>query len=228
MSTSGVSNLSGVNALQDIKGVSLETLLFTVLAERQNLCDKEVRRTVEGMQSKNQLLSKISQAQANVTASKKQFPPDAKGTNLLDGYKQAKDLSKDKKAELDKVPADAQTDPALRLTQQEAVANKWADGPEKAGTLERIALAREALGAGFSTNTSYQNITSLVNGDISKDGLDVLEVKLKSQSDAIANETTLDQITMQSWLGKLTNVQNMISTLTKKFDDLAAGIIRNM
>ena len=228
MSTSGVSNLSGVNALQDIKGVSLETLLFTVLAERQNLCDKEVRRTVEGMQSKNQLLSKISHAQANVTASKKQFPPDAKGTNLLDGYKQAKDLSKDKKAELDKVPADAQTDPALRLTQQEAVANKWADGPEKAGTLERIALAREALGAGFSTNTSYQNITSLVNGDISKDGLDVLEVKLKSQSDAIANETTLDQITMQSWLGKLTNVQNMISTLTKKFDDLDAGIIRNM
>lgn len=226
MSTSGVTNLSGVSAVHAPQ-ISIEIMVLTVLAARERECDNQVRRMLGGMQLKNKQLAANAQAQANITALKSQFPSGAKGDAKLDGNTDAfkNGLTDAQKLELSGAAANANTEPDKRIAQNEEIVRKWPDSPQKTATLERCALARMALNVGFSTNTGHQDINSLIKGDISFDGLETLDVKLKAESDAIGQETAIDQIGLQSWIGKLNNIITLLSTMVKKFEEMVAGII---
>lgn len=86
-------------------------------------------------------------------------------------------------------------------------------------------FCQSGLANGTLTDADAANIMS---GDFKKSDLDALEVSIKNEQDKIGSMNTRDQIDIQKLTNQIDQINNLISTLTKKFNEAATGVINKI
>jgi hypothetical protein len=88
-------------------------------------------------------------------------------------------------------------------------------------------MAEAAQNYGLNNGNNADPLAFAVN-DMNLGAVETLQTQIKTQTDALGNETQLDQIGLQSAMNKAQNTAQLLSTLVKKFDDTHASINRNI
>ena len=86
-------------------------------------------------------------------------------------------------------------------------------------------FCEQGMANGTLTDADVANIKS---GDFKKSDLEALEVAIKNEQDKIGSMNTRDQIDIQKLTNQIDQINNLISTLTKKFNEGATGVINKM
>ncbi len=81
------------------------------------------------------------------------------------------------------------------------------------------------LANGTLTDADVKNIKS---GDFKKSDIEALEVSIKNEQDKINSINTRDQIDIQKITNQIDQLNNLISTLTKKFNEASTSVINRM
>lgn len=97
------------------------------------------------------------------------------------------------------------------------------EGRQFMGTVDTF--CQSGLANGTLTDADAANIMS---GDFKKSDLDALEVAIKNEQDKIGSMNTRDQIDIQKLTNQIDQINNLISTLTKKFNEGATGVINKI
>jgi len=97
------------------------------------------------------------------------------------------------------------------------------EGRQFMGTVDTF--CQSGLANGTLTEADAANIMS---GDFKKSDLDALEVAIKNEQDKIGSMNTRDQIDIQKLTNQIDQINNLISTLTKKFNEGATGVINKI
>jgi hypothetical protein len=97
------------------------------------------------------------------------------------------------------------------------------EGQQFMGTVDTF--CQSGLANGTLTEADAANIMS---GDFKKSDLDALEVAIKNEQDKIGSMNTRDQIDIQKITNQIDQLNNLISTLTKKFNEAATGVINKL
>lgn len=125
-----------------------------------------------------------------------------------------------------KVPGDCNK-PGEWYTNARKYVNEQTDWkPEtRERVLKDLDLAETAASYGINTGTNGDPIGFAVNNN-NYGSLEALQAKIKSQTDALTNDTQLDQIRLQSLMSKVQNLAQLLSTMVKKFDDTQASLVQ--
>ena len=83
-------------------------------------------------------------------------------------------------------------------------------------------FCQSGLANGTLTDADAANIMS---GDFKKSDLDALQVAIKNEQEKIGSMNTRDQIDIQKITSQIDQLNNLISTLTKKFNEASTGVI---
>ncbi len=221
-------------------GMSLEFLVQLTLTERHGILETDVRNKMSNMREKNAKLKDIGEAMANITARKKEFKKSSPSSTDIINSRTEKTgtYTADGKnlAETDwNGRRDILTDSkwGTGVDKYDKIA-EWINSPDcdwsdsiKEATLIDVQLARLAEENGVDTGSNGDPEAFLVNNN-TYGSFEALEAKLNAQKDALTNDTQLDQIELQSLMGKLQNLTSLLSTMVKKFDDSHADIIRRV
>ncbi len=226
----GVSGGGHVGNVQFSTGkMSLETLVTLVLTERQEFFDTEVRSKVSNMREKNAQLKSLGEAMASITERKKLFGKSSPSSSDIINKRGDKEEWEARRTKLTDTKNGWGTGAEWYKNASAWVADKdctWsADTKQK--VLEDIELGRLAQENGVNTGKNGDPLGFAVNNH-TYGALEALEAKLNAQKDTLTNDTQLDQIELQSMMGKLTNITSLLSTMIKKFDDSHADIIRRV
>lgn len=218
---STINSVSGTTGVSSLEGMSLETAVMLVLSEKNQIFESQVMDRIKEMREKNAELKRLGELTALLTSRQKEFKSGAKTTDHANGTFSA-EIN-------DAIWASCNPFDAAKA--REVVTN----GPfstlisdtDKARMLENIQLAETAQSYGCLTG-AHNSPTDFMTGRMTLGAVENLQAQLKAQTDALGNETQLDQIGLQSAMNKAQNTAQLLSTLVKKFDDLHASINRNM
>ena len=97
------------------------------------------------------------------------------------------------------------------------------EGQQLMGNVDTF--CEQGMANGTLSETDVANIRS---GDFKKSDLEALEVAIKNEQDKIGSMNTRDQIDIQKLTNQIDQINNLISTLTKKFNEGATGVINKM
>ena len=239
----------------DFEGMSLETLVMAVLSDRHMATENMVMGQIKQMQEKNKELKKLGDLTAEVTARMKEFGNDPKSGTVINKIDEKGDRSKPiRPANMDdlswrlfkplapgagnwtqrrndlmdssKVPGDCNK-PGEWYTNARKYVNEQTDWkPEtRERVLKDLDLAEVAASYGINTGTNGDPIGFAVNNN-NYGSLEALQAKIKSQTDALTNDTQLDQIRLQSLMSKTQNLAQLLSTMVKKFDDTQSSLVQ--
>jgi hypothetical protein len=86
-------------------------------------------------------------------------------------------------------------------------------------------FCQSGLANGTLTDADAANIMS---GDFKKSDLDALQVAIKNEQEKIGSMNTRDQIDIQKITGQIDQLNNLISTLAKKFNEASTGVINKL
>jgi hypothetical protein len=228
-------------------GMSLEFLVQLTLTERHGILETDVRNKMSNMREKNAKLKEIGEAMANITARKKEFSKSSPSSTDIIKKRLENELPQNIKAfeDMDKAKKEFSSWDDRRDLLLDS--KKWGTGIEKydkiaewinspactwsaalkEATLIDVKLARLAEENGVNTGKNGDPAGFLANNN-NYGSFEALEAKLNAQKDALTNDTQLDQIELQSLMGKLQNLTSLLSTMVKKFDDSHADIIRRV
>ena len=227
-------------------GMSLEFLVQLTLTERHGILETDVRNKMSNMREKNAKLKDIGEAMANITARKKEFDKSSPSSKDIINKRLENELPENVGIkDFDKVKREFSSWEDRRDLLMDS--KKWGTGIEKydkiaewinspactwsaalkEATLIDVKLARLAEENGVNTGKNGDPLGFLVNNN-TYGSFEALEAKLNAQKDALTNDTQLDQIELQSLMGKLQNLTSLLSTMVKKFDDSHADIIRRV
>lgn len=219
---STINSVSGATGVSSLEGMSLETAVMLVLSEKNQIFESQVMDRIKEMREKNAELKRLGELTALLTSRQKEFKSGAKTTDHAEGthsatlndyiWKNCNPFDADKAREW------VNNDPALA---------NLLPADQKARLLEDIQLAEAAQSYGCLTG-AHNSPTDFMTGRMTLGAVENLQAQLKAQTDALGNETQLDQIGLQSAMNKAQNTAQLLSTLVKKFDDLHASIGRNM
>ena len=215
---STINSVSGSKGVSGLEGMSLETAVMLVLSEKNQIFESQVMDRIKEMRDKNAELKRLGELTSMLTSRQKEFASGAKTTDHASGT-----LSSTVNDAIWKEcnPFDA------------ARARAWVNNnstlsaTDKARILENIQLAEAAQSYGVLSG-AHNSPTDFMTGRMTLGAVENLQAQLKAQTDALGNETQLDQIGLQSSMNKAQNTAQLLSTLVKKFDDLHASIGRNM
>lgn len=98
-----------------------------------------------------------------------------------------------------------------------------AEGQQLMGQVDTF--CEQGMANGTLTEADVANIKS---GDFKKSDLEALEVAIKNEQGKIGSMNTRDQIDIQKLTNQIDQINNLISTLTKKFNEGATGVINKM
>ena len=247
MATSGITsnNAAPVGQVQDIdtSSMDIESLIIAVVQKRVEHCENQVRMKVEDMQMRNNKLKAMGELQAEITKQMKGFNNDAKSASERDDsgstYRKQVDGAfygqsavsgtdasvKNRDTVNQKLDSLDKKDDVHAGLDERLKAIEAAKIPDDAKQIYRdnIAAARTAYDAGLIRDDAY----AMAKGEVSYGALETLKQQVSAKVDALGNDAQLDQIALQSWTTKMTNTQQLLSTLIKKFDDTHSAIIRN-
>lgn len=240
----------------DLEGMSLETLVMAVLSERHTVSENMVMDQIKQMQEKNKELKKLGDLTAEVTARMKEFGSDPKSGTVIrhidEKGNQAKAVKpadvpgpvweimkkdypgpgnwKQRREDLmdsSKVPGDCNKPGEWYTNARKYVSEQTDWKPEtRERVLKDLDLAEAAASYGINTGANGDPIGFAVN-DNNYGSLEALQAKIKAQTDALTNDTQLDQIRLQSLMSKVQNLAQLLSTMVKKFDDTQGSLVRN-
>ena len=222
---STINSVSGATGVSSLEGMSLETAVMLVLSEKNQIFESQVMDRVKEMREKNAELKRLGELTALLTSRQKEFKSGAKTTDHADGTHSAT-LN-------DVIWAKCNPFDAEKAREWVNSGKPPLDDPsffpadQKARLLEDIQLAEAAQSYGCLTG-AHNSPTDFMTGRMTLGAVENLQAQLKAQTDALGNETQLDQIGLQSAMNKAQNTAQLLSTLVKKFDDLHASINRNM
>ena len=79
---------TGVNqiSLNNIQGMDLETAMLSVQTNRANLLEEQLKSQIEGVQAKNNQISKLNEVLGAFNAVAAKAPGDAKATTKIEGW----------------------------------------------------------------------------------------------------------------------------------------------
>ncbi len=215
---STINSVSGTTGVSSLEGMSLETAVMLVLSEKNQIFESQVMDRIKEMREKNAELKRLGELTSLLTSRQKEFKSGAKTTDHADGtHASAVNDAIWKNCN----PFDA--DKAREWVNN----NSTLSATDKARLLEDIQLAETAQSYGCLTG-AHNSPTDFMTGRMTLGAVENLQAQLKAQTDALGNETQLDQIGLQSSMNKAQNTAQLLSTLVKKFDDLHASINRNM
>ena len=233
------SRASGVGGINPFQGMSLETMVMVVLSERHQTMENMVMDQIKAMQEKNLKLKQLGELSATITARMKDFPADAKSDTKINKYKEKGETVNGKNVgtwlgrradfmQGVKVKGDPNKPGEYYDNAREYVKNRsdWS-AETKARVLEDLELGEAAAAMGVNVGTNGEPIAFVVN-DVKYGALEALQAKVKSQTDALTNDTQLEQIRLQSLMSKVQNLAQMLSNMVKKFDDTHGALIRNI
>ncbi len=86
-------------------------------------------------------------------------------------------------------------------------------------------FCQTGLANGTLTESDVKNIKS---GNFKKSDIEALEVSIKNEQDKINSINTRDQIDIQKITNQIDQLNNLISTLTKKFNEASTSVINRM
>jgi hypothetical protein len=214
---STINSVNGPQGLTSIEGMSLETAVMLVLSEKNQIFESQVMDRVKEMRDKNAELKRLGELASLVTARSKEFKSGAKTSDHNDG------------------PHSSTINDAIWKENNPFDATKaraWVDrqsysAETKARMKEDILIAEAAQS--YGTNSGAHNgATDFMTSRMTLGAVETLQAQIKAQTDALGNETQLDQIGLQSAMNKAQNTAQLLSTLVKKFDDTHASINRNI
>lgn len=218
---STINSIGGPQATSSVGKMSLETEVMLVLSEKNQIFESQVMDRIKEMRDKNNKLKQLGEMAAMVTTRQKEFSGTAKSSDKIKKWGDAKEWET-RRTELmnNQTPFDG--DKARKV-----VADSNWSAETKARVLQDIQIAELARDFGINSGDNANPIAFAVN-DMNLGAVETLQAQIKSQTDALGNETQLDQIGLQSSMNKAQNTAQLLSTMIKKFDDLHASINRNI
>lgn len=135
-----------------------------------------------------------------------------------DSYQEKQAASKDTTPETESSTAD---DTASQVVSWRSELS--AEGQQFMGNVDTF--CQQGMTNGTLTEADVAKIRS---GDFKKSDLEALEVAIKNEQDKIGSMNTRDQIDIQKLTNQIDQINNLISTLTKKFNEGATGVINKM
>jgi hypothetical protein len=123
---------------------------------------------------------------------------------------------------------DATTSAASGSDSSATATSTWRSGlsDEGAQIMANVdTFCEQGLANGTLTDADVANIKS---GDFKKSEFEALEVAIKNEQDKISSLNTRDQIDIQKITNQIDQLNSLISTLTKKFNEGATGVVNRM
>jgi hypothetical protein len=201
---SSVNGLGGVSNV-NIQSMDIETALMMVQSQRTQLLDSQLTSQIQGVQDRNNQISKLNNVLSTLNAAQAAFPGDAKPDATI------KDWNDDKVHEIEIPLNDAIQQAGLQdlgfgSSAGQTSAQNYRDGT--AGTLP--------------------SGSSVMKGSTTKAQIDAAIAKVKGQIDSLGNSQQMDMLRLQSLTNKRNEAFDVMTNFVKKMQESRSSIIGNM